>query len=280
MKKNELVIIPTEEVANKLQEVVLSVTGKQGLTGFNKAFLMASGIEQLRELLTPEYMAPIMKLQGSKLGFRTDKDIVDYKPGPGYDMATVKNCIIEAVLNGLQVTGNQFNIIAGNMYPTKEGIGYLLNNFPGLNYQIICGLPRLNNENTSAAVDVSIKWKLNGELNEEIVPIPIRVNKAMGIDAIIGKATRKGRAWLLGRITGSEVTDAEVEDVEGKVISSKLNNQNKKSEEDVEDERMLLLIKDTTSLEELEFYGPNVSERIKPEFDKKHAELVNLKNKK
>lgn len=273
-KEKSLVAIPTEELATKLQDVVLSVTGNQGLQGFHKAFLMASGIEQLRALLTPEYMAPIMKLQGSKLGFRTDKDIVDYKPGPGYSMDIVKNCVIEAVLNGLQVTGNQFNIIAGNMYPTKEGIGYVLNNFKGLSYQVICGLPRMNNEGTSAAVEVSIKWNLNGDDNEAVVPIPIRVNKAMGIDAIIGKATRKGRAWLLSRITGSEVTDGEVEDAEGKVISTKLGNQNKKSEEDIEDSRMLLLIQDTTTVEELDFYLQNVSEKIRPAFDQKREELL------
>lgn len=270
--KKELTIIPTDDVANKLQEVVLSVTGKQGLTGFNKAFLMASGIQQLRELLTPEYMAPIMKLQGSKLGFRTDKDIVDYKPGPGYPMEIVKNCIIEAVLNGLQVTGNQFNIIAGNMYMTKEGIGYLLNNFQGLKFQVICGLPRVNDQNTSAAVDVNIKWSLNGENFEEVIPIPIRVNKAMGIDAIIGKATRKGRAWLLSRITGSEITDTEVEDVEAKIVSTKINPP--KSDEEAELERMRLLIKDAAEIGELDFYLLSLPQELRPEFDAKRNELI------
>lgn len=248
--KNQLAVMPTEEVAQRLQEVVLSVTGTEGLTGFKKAYMMAEGIKKLKEILTPEYMAPIMELQGSKLGFRTDKDIVDYKPGPGYPIEIVKSCVIEAVLNGLQVTGNQFNIIAGNMYPTKEGTGYILNNFKGLKYQIICALPRMNNEGTSAAVDVSIKWDLNGEHNEEVVPIPIRVNKAMGIDAIIGKATRKGRAWLISRITGSEITDGEIEDASHTVVVSV----KEKTDDDIENQRWLALFKEATSIEELEYY--------------------------
>ncbi|MFK5282891.1 hypothetical protein ACI3PL_25325, partial [Lacticaseibacillus paracasei] len=80
-----------------------------------------------------------MALQGNRLGFKTDKD----KSG-GYPESVVKNCLIEAVLLGIQPTGNQFNIIAGNMYPTKEGCGYLLNNFKGLSYNLVCSLPRIN----------------------------------------------------------------------------------------------------------------------------------------
>jgi hypothetical protein len=38
----------------------------------------------------------------------------------------VRNCIIDGAANGLLPTGNQFNIIAGNMYPTKEGYTALL----------------------------------------------------------------------------------------------------------------------------------------------------------
>jgi hypothetical protein len=273
-KESELAVMPSDEIAEKLQNVVLSVTGKDGLAGFQKAFLMASGIKQLRELLTPEYMAPIMALQGSKLGFRTDKDLnKDRTPGQGYPMEVVKNCVIEAVLNGLQVTGNQFNIIAGNMYPTKEGTGYILNNMKGLNYQIICNLPRTNPEKTSAAVDVVIKWTINGKSEEEIVPIPIKMDAYTSLDAVIGKATRKGRAWLISRITGSEITDGEIEDVKHTVIETKITEA-KPTENQVEMDRMMLLINDASSLEELEFYLPSLPTELREYFDKKHAELI------
>lgn len=279
-KSSALVIIPTEEVANKLQEVVFSVTGKEGLAGFNKAFLMASGIAQLKELLTPEYMAPIMQLQGSKLGFRTDKDLnKDRTPGPGYPMEVVKNCLIEAVLMGLQPTGNQFNIIAGNCYPTKEGTGYILNNFKGLKYQIICSLPRTNNEKTSAAVDVTIKWTLNGESNEEIVPIAIKMDQWTSVDSLVGKATRKGRAWLISRITGSEITDGEIEDTEGKIVSTKINKPSK-SDQEHEIERDIALFNDCSTLEELEIYVSIVVPETKEAYEKKHAQLTEALTKK
>jgi hypothetical protein len=42
--------------------------------------------------------------------------------------------------------------------------------------------------------------------------IPIRVNKGQSADAILGKAKRKMLAAIYSRITGTEITDGEVED--------------------------------------------------------------------
>lgn len=210
----------TTEITKEIDSKVLSVIGSKKIAGFEKAHLVSSAIEHLKTMLTPEYMKPIMSLQGNKLGFRTDKDKVG-----GYDMVVVKNCLIEAVLIGLQPTGNQFNIIAGNMYPTKEGCGYLLNNFPGLKFEIICGLPKVNSDKTGAAVDVNIKWTLNNEANEKVIPIPIKIDSYASVDSIIGKATRKGRAWLLSAITGTEITDGEIEDATHTVVSSETPEQ-------------------------------------------------------
>lgn len=203
------------EITKTIDQRILSVIGNKALAGFEKANVVASAIEELKTLLTPEYMKPIMALQGNKLGFRTDKD----KTG-GYGMDVVKNCLIEAVLVGLQPTGNQFNIIAGNMYPTKEGCGYLLKNFPTLTFDIVCGLPKINADKTGSAVDVTIKWNINNTENEKVIPIPIKIDSYTSVDAIIGKATRKARAWLLSTIMNVEITDGEVEDAQAVVVSS------------------------------------------------------------
>ena len=120
-------ITKKETTIEALNNSVMSVIGSDKMKSFEKAYIVAEAISNLQTLLTPEYMKPILALQGNRLGFRTDKD----KNG-GYSEAQVKNCLIEAVLMGLQPTGNQFNIIAGNTYPTKEGLGYLLANFQGL----------------------------------------------------------------------------------------------------------------------------------------------------
>lgn len=204
-----------EIIVKKLDTSVLSVIGNKNIQGFEKAYEIANAINELKQLLTEEYMKPIMALQSNRLGFKTDKD----KTG-GYPIETVKNCLIEAVLMGVQVTGNQFNIIAGNTYLTKEGCGYLLNNFQGLKFDLVCGLPRINADKTGAAVDVTINWTLNGATNQKVIPIPVKMDSYTSVDALIGKATRKGRAWLLSTITGMEVSEGEIEDVEGKVVSS------------------------------------------------------------
>lgn len=195
-------------IAIKLNSVVGSVLTQENLTGFERAYAIAESIGKLQELLTPEYMAPIMKLQGNKLGFKTDKD----KTG-GYPMDVVKNCLIEAVLIGVQPYGNQFNIIAGNCYLTKEGCGYSLNNFRGLSYKLICSLPRINADKTSASVEATIKWTINGKEEAEIIPIPIKMDAYTSVDAVIGKATRKGRAWLLSTVSGIEIPEGDITDI-------------------------------------------------------------------
>lgn len=264
------VVIPTKEVAEKINLAVQSVTGKEGLAGFERAYLLAEGIQQLQVLLTPEYMAPIMAMQGSKLGFKSDKD----KNG-GYPMETVKNCLIEAVLMGLQPYGNQFNIIAGNMYMTKEGAGHILNNYRGLKYDIVIGLPRVNESKTSAAVEATINWSLKGETNSKLIPIPIKMDSYTSLDAVIGKATRKARAWLISTITGIEVGEGDVTDDQGhvNVVSSKI----KKTDQEAEKERIIALISESQSIEELEFYLPQVTEDVRADFDKKYNELSKSK---
>lgn len=201
-KNNQLTI------AQELNEVVSTVVGQHHIKNFEKAFLIADATSKLKGLLSAEYMKPIMELQGNRLGFMSDKV---------YPEGVVRDCLIEAVLTGLQPVGNQFNIIAGNMYPTKEGLGYLLANFKGLSYQIIPELPRV--KESSAAIVMNVKWSINGgEKNEEKLDIPIKVNKFMGTDAIIGKATRKARAWLYSTLTGSEISEGDATDPESAVL--------------------------------------------------------------
>lgn len=210
----------TTAVALKLNEAVGSVLNQVNLQGFERAYATAQSIEVLKTLLTEEYMKPIMQLQGNRLGFKTDKD----KSG-GYPMEQVKNCLIEAVLMGLQPFGNEFNIIAGNTYATKEGVGRLLATWRGLKYSLVCGVPQPNSDGKSAVVEVKIKWTINNESKEETIPISIKMDTYTSVDAMIGKATRKGRAWLLSAISGIEITEADVTDIEFKDVTPKQTHQ-------------------------------------------------------
>lgn len=232
------------EVAKILNSSVLQVLTSEELLGFEKAYMIANAVQELKTLLTPEYMKPIMALQGNKLGFKTDRD----KDG-GYPEEVVKNCLIEAVLMGVQPFGNQFNIIAGNSYITKEGFGFLLSKVQGLSYKITPQLPRVGEK--SAAVVMKIQWTIGGQSNEQEIDFPIKVNSFMGADGVIGKATRKARAWLFYTVTGSEISDGDVQDIDAKVVSTTIN-QEKKSPQEIEAERIDLLIEDAATRQELE----------------------------
>ncbi len=235
------------EIAKVLNKEVNTVLKAKALEGFEKAYLLADSIEKLQTALTPQYMRPIMALQGNKLGFKTDKD----KDG-GYSEPIVKNCLIEAVLIGLQPFGNQFNIIAGNMYPTKEGMGSLLDHWEGLSYKIKPRLPRINALKDGAAVEMEVEWTMNaGVKKTEILDIPVKMNSMMGVDAVIGKATRKARAWLYHTLSGFEIADGDITD---------LPSASMQANEELEPWKILL--KDVKTLQELEVIEKSNAEQI------------------
>src|SRR5699024_8865903 len=97
-----------QKVAKIDQEVNTYLEKSGTLEGFQKAQVLSKSIGTIKQLLTKDFMEPVMEMQGNKLGFKTDKDTKG-----GYPMPIVRNCLIEAVLSGVQPVGNQFNIIAG-----------------------------------------------------------------------------------------------------------------------------------------------------------------------
>jgi hypothetical protein len=217
MNKNPLIL-----KSEQIDGVVLSVIGKKNITGFQKAHIVSGAIVQLKTLLDAEYMSPIMALQGTSLGFRTDKD----KTG-GYPVDVVQYCLIEAVLKGYQPTNNEFNIIAGNMYPTKNGLERKANEWQGLKYSIVQSIKVFSTENKNALVEALIKWEINGDSREETVPIPLKIDSWTSVDAVIGKGKRKALAWLLSVVSGEVVTDGDVDDLKlheiAKPIESTIN---------------------------------------------------------
>ena len=60
-----------------------------------------------------------------------------------------------------------------------------------------------------AAILMAIDWTFNGKANHKDLALAVRINKGMGADAIIGKATRKAAAWLFQTVTGQTVDEGE-----------------------------------------------------------------------
>jgi len=187
---------------------------------FVKAVQLSVAVQALRALLPISLIERhIMPLQNTPLGFRTDID-----PG-GYPPQVVRECLIEAVLRGVYPVGNEFNIISGQSYVTKQGLRRLVLEYPGLaNLEVTPGVPQM--ANGGALVPMVATWTLNGEpqrlertqyklADGTVVDarIPVRVNQGMGADAILGKATRKLYAAMYDRLTGQSLPDGEADEI-------------------------------------------------------------------
>lgn len=202
------------DVANGIATVVesysLAAIGANG-NQFLQALTLAEGMKKLHELLIDEVMQRIMFLQGKRLGFKTDKD----KDG-GYDIKIVRACFIEAVLQGARPVGNEFNIIAGNVYLAQSYYVRATREYPGVTefaYRLELG-----------AIDAGCRmvigaasWKQNGKsVTVENEKVPVRIVGEPTPDNILGKATRKFLRRVLERMTGAKnlLPDGEIEDAE------------------------------------------------------------------
>ena len=220
---------------SKIIDAEISTVLASNVNGFQKAFIMSSAIEIIKEQLTDEYMKPIMSLQGSSLGFKTDQDTVKVKEGSkwvtkkgdGYPVEIVKECLMEATFLGLEVTGNEFNIIGGNMYPTREGFGALLDKIKGLKKNFTYTNIQQPSGQKVAYVKVRIDWQFEGDTpKKQEIEFPIKSNEYTSYDALIGKAERKSKRWLFNTIKGTDISDGDVNDIPhvevGNVEDSKL----------------------------------------------------------
>ncbi|NBW19949.1 MAG: hypothetical protein EBR82_69460 [Caulobacteraceae bacterium] len=181
------------------------------------ALEVAKAIEDLRVLFDqPEIKARIVALQDTPLGFRTDKDprVVNRKtnqPNVPYDYAVVREAAIEAGLRGLQLVGNQFNIISGRFYATKEGFEALIRKAPGVSgFRPIIGVP--GNKPGGVLVECEATWQQGGAQQNLKVTIPVKSDDYSSADQLIGKATRKFLRRCYEMMTGSTVPEGDTGD--------------------------------------------------------------------
>lgn len=201
----ELRLAATEGTISALDDLAKQGALTQNISSqFKRIFVTGAVMYNMNQILTPAVMQNIVWLQNSPMGFLTDKP-------QGYDVDTVRACVIEAAIKGLDVIGNEFNIIAGRFYATKNGLNHMLRNIPGLAKNVTPGIPKMLREG-EATVTVHVDWTYGGKHSEKDVEFAIRVNKGMGADAIIGKAKRKAYAWLYEEVTGNAAAEGDVTD--------------------------------------------------------------------
>lgn len=217
-ESTDLAQIKENKLSNTIDSQVAIVLADKSV-GIEKAFVIAKAMQVIDSCLTPEIMEPIMRLQGSKLGFKTDKDLVKiegtnrYEKGPGYPLEVVKNCFIEMCLIGLQPVFNQWNIIGSNSYVTKEGADTLLKNMSELqDYLILHEEVNQSPDKKTASVRSKIQWVIDGEEHTQTINFPVKSDAYTTFDSLIGKADRKSKIWLFNKIKGLSISDGDAED--------------------------------------------------------------------
>jgi len=195
----------------KFETACHSARSLQIVNNFGSAFEAVNVVALLREALTEEVMKVVfMPLMNTKVGFLTDKTGKPNKTGqvfPTYPVAVVRDAIIDAVSIGLLPTGNQMNIIAERMYPTKEGYTYLLKKL-GVKYILDISFDKGTNPNF-AEIPVKISYEHEGEKNSFLTMCTVKKDSYSSHDQLRGKAERRAKKVLYEYITGCDFGDAD-----------------------------------------------------------------------
>lgn len=217
--RNELIVIKPE-ILHEIQSLTLETSRalQSKAQSIIESLAIANGRMRLTQLIqqTPAIKNMILSLKGSPVGFRTDQD--KEVKGKPYSEELIIECAVEAMMRGLQLHGNQFNIISERCYTTKEGLEHILyhkvDGFTNLTYTL--NLPKRVDEK-SAIVQAKAEWLMNGqkmslgiEPNDQCL-IPIKINSYATDDAILGKAQRKLFNRIYQRVSGVSMPDGDVE---------------------------------------------------------------------
>ncbi len=213
MEQNQAQNLPATVVAAK-QQFELACKEAQGLqivSNFGAAFQAVSVVSLLKQALTDEVMdAVFMPLMNTKIGFLTDRNGRPNSRGqikPLYSREVVRDCVIDAVTIGLLPTGNQFNIIAERMYPTKEGYTALLRKL-GVKYFIEVSYDKGQTPGF-AEIPCKISYNYDGEKNGFSIIATVKKDDYSSPDQLRGKAERRAKKALYEYITGCDFGDAD-----------------------------------------------------------------------
>lgn len=181
------------------------------------AIAITNAVQQLRESITPELIQGLKKLQGSPLGFMTDKDNGErigrgkYEPGTGYDDDTIRDVVIMAASKGARMYGNEVNIIKSRMYLTKQYYGRLLDDTLGrYNWHTTPDIPRT--ATGGAIISGRVWWRDSSGEHTETCQFAIKGDATSMIDQLIGKWEKRARQMIYERSTGVMAPNDHIDD--------------------------------------------------------------------
>lgn len=174
--------------------VVNSLTAiRSAVTPFSKALAVGRAYIDVKGALMPQ-MKFVTALSGQANGFKVDKK--------DYPEDVIKTCAIDALIAGVQLTGNQFNIIAGNMYITQNGWRQKLIDLQDFSFRDVARFDPPRTDSGTTVVKCRQAYFYQGAEFTFEYDAMIRSSSGATIDNIVGKA--KAKLWhaLYDKLTG------------------------------------------------------------------------------
>lgn len=183
-------------------------------TGMVQTIQRARAIDTIRKALSDEIIINIIKpLEGTPLGFMTDR-----KGDPkGYPPEALRTCLIQAMLHGARIDGNEFNIVKGNAMLVQNYWKRMVAELPGVSHLSI-DFGAIEQGQGEASIECLARWRCNGEemrltLRDKVKDgggewdrrIVVPVNAGMGRDSLLGKAERRVHKMIYERVTGRRI---------------------------------------------------------------------------
>jgi hypothetical protein len=171
-----------------------------------KSMQMAGALNELRSTLdNPEITKILGDLQNSALGFKTDKK------DTGYPAKTLIDSALQALTMGLNLHGNEWNIIAGNCYPAQAGFDRLLRehcNRSGTNRHFTFRIPKFLEKKGQAQsvfeVTAEVYWKTPDMMEKKKEVLQWHL-VGMTHDQVLGKAKKRAYQWLYNELTNNSL---------------------------------------------------------------------------
>lgn len=186
------------EEADKAVYELLDAQVHGRLKGIQLTFAKMTVVGMIEKVLDKPFMDEVMKLQNKPYGFKTDCDLKKTPPEK-YPEDVVKNCVIQAILHGAEITGNEFNILGGNAYFTKEYCeNYLIKN--KIKFKTTIGFSKRIDQ--MWVVPVKLDWTdpRDNKAYSENLDIPVNKFEKTKEDTLRGQARRDALAWLISTL--------------------------------------------------------------------------------
>lgn len=209
-EKTTLVVIPTKEKPEFLKELARSTEQMNALildiskideswSQFEKSVAYGYYLTKIKESIQGKILEFIKSLMNTGIGFKTDRNPNDpnSKSKEPYSDDIVKNCIVQAIMHGLRIHGNEFNILGGNFYATKEGLDRVVHSNPSLEEKVKEKVKGFRQDDKTGIWGITFEYsyKLRGEakVTEEVTVLVKgkQGNYDTPFDAVLGKAKRK-----------------------------------------------------------------------------------------